>query len=103
MCRTILKYSLYTGLTTEKHSEKSYQYHSVCTETISVTDRHNDNKHLMDKTGTEVCWKATFIHLVPCTYRQLIFSDVEYIFCSLKMKVQYLSFYLWFSAHTHVI
>ena len=105
MCRPILKYSLYTGQTTNKHSENSYQCHSVCTETISVTGLHNDNKHLTDESGMQVCWSATSIHPVNCTYEQLtcIFSDVECIFCSFKVEVQYLSFYLRFNAHIHVI
>lgn len=99
MCRPIVKYSLYT----EKHCENSCQCHSVCTKMISVTGLHNDNKYLMDIIGMKVCWSATLIHLVNCTYQQLIFSDVEYNFCSFKVKVQYLSFYLRFSAHIHVI
>ena len=66
MCRPILKYSLYTGQTTDKYSENSYQCHSIYTETISVIGLHNDNKHLMDKTGMQVCWSATFIPLVNC-------------------------------------
>jgi len=70
---------------------------------ISVTGLHNDNKHLMDKIGMQVCWSATLIHLVNCTYQQLIFSDVEYIFCSFKVKVQYVSFYLRFGALIPVI
>jgi len=54
MFRPILKYTLYTGQTTDKHSENSYQLRSVCTETISVRGLHNDYKHFMDKYGMQV-------------------------------------------------